>query len=93
MPVGALKRQRIEARVRPDDKVFIEEAARYLGMSVTDFVTSSAREHAEQVIARRDLIVLSRRDQVAFISALMNPPAPNEALKAAVTAYNSSVER
>ena len=93
MPSEALKTERIEARVRPNDKKFIEEAARHLGMSVADFLTSSARERAEEIIRRRDQIVLSRRDQEAFINALLNPPAPNEALKAAVALYDSSVER
>lgn len=93
MPAEALKTERIEARVRPDDKAFIEEAARHLGISLADFLTSSARARADEVIRRRDQIILSRRDQDAFISALLNPPTPNAALKDAVGLYDSSVER
>ena len=93
MPADALKTERIEARVRPGDKAFFEEAARHLGMSLADFLTSSARERAEEIVRRRDQIVLSRRDQEAFVDALLNSPAPNEALKAAVALYGSSVER
>ena len=93
MPADALKTEHIEARVRPGDKAFFEEAARHLGMSLADFLTSSARERAEEIVRRRDQIVLSRRDQEAFVDALLNSPAPNEALKAAVALYGSSVER
>ena len=92
MPPGALKTERIEARVRPNDKAFIEEAAEHLGVSVADFLVSSARERAEEIIRRRDQIILSHRDQQAFVEALLNPPSPNDALKAAVDLYRSSVE-
>ena len=92
MPTGALKTERIEARVRPNDKAFIEEAAEHLGVSVADFLVSTARERAEEIIRRRDQIVLSLRDQHAFVEALLNPPPPNDVLKAAVELYRSSVE-
>ncbi|MDA8344412.1 MAG: DUF1778 domain-containing protein [Thermaerobacter sp.] len=92
MPAGALKTERIEARVRPNDKAFIEEAAGHLGVSVADFLVSSARERAEEIIRRRDQIILSRRDQQTFVEALLHPSSPNEALKAAVEQYRSSVE-
>lgn len=93
MPAEALKTERIEARVRPADKAFIEDAASHLGMSVADFLISSARERAEEVIRRRDQIELRRRDQEMFVGALVNPPEPNAALKAAVESYAKSIER
>lgn len=93
MPAEALKTERIEARVRPADKAFIEDAASHLGISVADFLVSSARERAEEIIRRRNQVELSRRDQEAFVDALLNPPQPNATLKAAVELYAKSVER
>lgn len=93
MPAEALKTERIEARVRPADKAFIEDAANYLGISVADFLISTARERAEDIIRRRNQIELSRRDQEAFVNALLNPPQPTTALKAAVESYDRSVQR
>lgn len=93
MPAEAFKTKRIAARVRPSDQTLIEEAARQLGVSVSDFLASSAGERAGEVIRRWDQIVLSRRDQEALSSALTNPPAPGAVQKAAVALSNSSVER
>ena len=92
MPLEALKTERLEARIRPGDKAFLEEAARHLGISLADFVTSSARARAEEVIRRRDEVVLSRQDQEAFVRALLNPAPPNDKLRAAGAAYGASVE-
>lgn len=89
----ALKTARIEARIRPDDKALLEEAAGHLGLSLADFVTTSARVQAEEVMRRRDEVALSRQDQEAFVQALLNPPQPNDKLKAAVARYGSAVER
>lgn len=86
------KTERIGARVRPADKAFIEEAAEHIGVSVADFLVSSARERAEEIIQRRDQMILTSRDQQAFVGALLNPPSPNEVLKAAVDVFRSSVE-
>ena len=93
MAAAGLKSERIEARIRPDDKAFLEEAARHLGLSLADFVTSSARTRAEDVMRRRDEVLLSRRDQEAFVQALLNPAPPTDRLRAAVADYRSSVER
>lgn len=92
MPSEALKTERIEARIRPGDKALLEEAARHLGISLADFVTSSARARAEAVIRRRDEVVLSRQDQEAFVRALLNPAPANNRLRAAVAEYGASVE-
>jgi uncharacterized protein (DUF1778 family) len=92
MPSEALKTERIEARIRPADKAFLEEAARHLGISLADFVTSSAQARAEEVIRRRDEVMLSRQEQEAFVRALLNPAPPNDKLRAAVAEYGASVE-
>ncbi len=89
----ALKTERIEVRVRQADKAFIEEAANHLGISVADFLVSSALERVAEIIRRNNQLELSRRDQEALVESLLTPPQPNAALRAAVESYANSVER
>jgi uncharacterized protein (DUF1778 family) len=81
--------ERIEARVTREQKELLERAAALEGRSMTDFIIASAQDAATDSIARHELLRLSPRDQHAFVEALLNPPAPNEALRAAVVRYRT----
>jgi len=85
--------ERIDARLPAETKQFIERAATITGVTVTDFVISRAYEAAAAVIHEYDAWVLNRRDSKAFIDALLNPPEPNEALKAAAARYKARKKR
>ena len=87
----AAKRERLEARVSPDLKALLQRAADLQGRSLTDFVLESARHAAEAVIHEHEVITLSARDSRAFVEALLNPPAPNERLRAAFARYQQEV--
>jgi uncharacterized protein (DUF1778 family) len=78
---------RIEARVSAEQKTIFERAAEMEGVTLTDFVISSAQRAAAQVFESHAMISLSSRDQHAFIDALMNPPEPNPALRSAAKRY------
>jgi uncharacterized protein (DUF1778 family) len=75
--------QRLEARVRPDQKELIERAACVQGRTVTDFVVSALQEAARQAIAEHTVWRLTQEQQKVFIDALMAPPAPNQKLREA----------
>jgi uncharacterized protein (DUF1778 family) len=75
--------QRLEARVRPDQKELIERAACVQGRTVTDFVVSALQEAARQAIAEHTVWRLTQEQQKIFIDALMDPPAPNQKLREA----------
>ena len=77
------KPERIEARLSSDAKVVIQRAADISGRSVSDFVVSSAVQAAIETIREHEVIVLSARDSIIFVEALLNPKGPNEALLAA----------
>jgi uncharacterized protein (DUF1778 family) len=81
------RRKRLEARVSPETKALFQEAATLEGRSLTDFVVSSAVESAKRVIRERELMGLSRRDRMAFVDSLLNPPAPNARLQKAARRY------
>jgi uncharacterized protein (DUF1778 family) len=81
------KQERLEARVTPAQKRLIERAAALRGTSVTEFVVASAQEAATTTI--KDFEALHLRDQAreVFLNAVLNPPAPNDAARAAAERY------
>ena len=81
------KLERIEARVRPDQKSRIEYAARLRGTSVSEFMVRHSEEAALRTIQEHELWTLRGRDQQAFVRAILNPRAPSARLKAAYGRY------
>lgn len=85
--------ERVEARVTPEQKRLLERAAALDGRSLTDFVVSSAQAAAAKTISRHELLELTPDDQDVFVAALLKPPAPNKALRAAAARYLATQER
>jgi uncharacterized protein (DUF1778 family) len=83
----AQRSERLEVRTTSDQKRLIERAAELRGTSITDFVVSNIQAAAAETI--REFESLSLRDEAreTFVKALLNPPEPNEALKAAVARH------
>jgi uncharacterized protein (DUF1778 family) len=81
--------KRIDARLPAATKQLIERAALITGVTTSDFIISKAYEAATVVIQEYDAWTLNRRDSKAFVDALLCPPEPNEALKAAANRYKS----
>lgn len=78
---------RLEARVTKEQKTLLQRAAALLGRSLSDFLVSSAQETAARVIHEHETIRLTKADRTAFVSALLNPPAPKARLAKAAKAY------
>ncbi len=87
VPTGAreAKQQgaRIQARLSSEDKTIIQRAAKLRGCSLSAFVVESSVAAAEAAIRRGETIVLSERDSIMFVEAILNPKNPNEALRKA----------
>ncbi|WP_297205840.1 DUF1778 domain-containing protein [uncultured Pluralibacter sp.] len=81
--MSALKKQRIDLRLTEDDKNIIEEAAAMSNQTVTQFLVSSACEHAAQVIEQHRRLVLNEESWNQVMDAISNPPPPNERIKRA----------
>ena len=93
MPAGQLKSERLEARLRPEDKALMQRAADLSGRKLSEFVIASAREAAAETVRRHEVLVLSdARDRAAFAAALLKPPAPSRRLKAAARRYRTRTE-
>ena len=78
---------RLETRITPETLTIVKRAAEIQGRSVSDFVVAAAREAANRAIEETQIIRLSVADQRAFAEAVLNPPAPGEALRRAADAY------
>ena len=74
------------------------EAGNRLDEFLDDFPTvtreqaMSLLEHAEEAIRDHDTAVFERQDAEAFLDAIVNPPAPNERLRAALEEHTRRVD-
>jgi uncharacterized protein (DUF1778 family) len=87
MATGA-RDARLNFRLSSDLKEVIEEAAAFLGQSVSDFAVSTLTQQARSVIEQRNVTLLSDRDRDRFIALLDDVEArPNAALIKAAKRY------
>ena len=87
------KLERLEARVTREQKRMIERAAELRGTSVTEFVVLSAQQAATKTIKDFETLSLRGEARKVFVNALLNPPAPNTAAKAAARRYKQRLGR
>jgi len=83
----ALRTERTEARLLPEQKKRIEWAARLKGLSLSDFIVQHADEAAIKTIQQHTSWTLGDRDRDLLVQALLNPPKPNARMKGAVKRY------
>lgn len=87
MPRAAVEdNPRMNLRLRPEQKATLVRAAALSHTDLTDFVLQPALREAQAVIEKSELITLSKRDSLAVLDLLENPPAPNARLRAAIAA-------
>ena len=95
MPVKATeqKAERFVARVTRADKRIFRQAASFEGRSMATFVIAHAREAAERIVARRELIRLNAGESRRFVEALLAPPrAPTPRMLESIRAYRKTVK-
>jgi uncharacterized protein (DUF1778 family) len=83
----ALRTERTEARLLPEQKKRIEQAASLKGLSISDFIVQHADEAAIKTIQQHTSWILGDRDRDFLVQALLNPPEPSARMKAAVKRY------
>ncbi|SRR5260370_1297595 len=80
-------RERIDVRLRPEQKIFIEKAAHIKGLTLTDFIIQNAIENAKLTIREYETWTLERPDAELFAAALTNPPSLGPQLTQAAKRY------
>ena len=88
MSTARKKKDNIHIRVEPEQKEVINKAATLLGLDLSSFVLQNSLKAAREELAEVEALTISKEDSETFLEALMNPPAPNENLKAAYKKYN-----
>ncbi len=88
-----MNRARDRAQFRPtaEQKELLVRAAGLTGQTLSDFMRTAVEERAQRVIADHETIVLNERARRTFLSALGNPPHPNDRLVALAERYAREV--
>lgn len=81
MSKTAVRNERIELRVNAEVKAMLERAAFLQHKTLSAYLMESALLKAKNDLKDSEIITLQEKDRERFFSALMSPPAPNEALK------------
>jgi uncharacterized protein (DUF1778 family) len=84
---GNVRNARLEARVPSEQKDFFQRAAALSGRTLSEFVIDSTQKAASKVVEEHELIRLTREEQIAFVSTLLNPPEPGARLRQAAKSY------
>ena len=78
--------QRMNLRIRPEQKATLIRAAALRNTDLTDFVIQNALREAKSVIEEAERVGLSERDSLLVLKLLENPPSPNRKLRGAIAA-------
>ena len=79
--------ERIDVRLRREQKEFIEKAARIKGLTITDFIIQNAVENAQRTIRDYEVWTLELPDAEIFAEALAAPPSLGPRLADAARRY------
>jgi uncharacterized protein (DUF1778 family) len=82
---------RIEARISPELKAMFQTAADIENITLSEFLTKSARQAAQDIISNHNVLKLNAEDSRVFADAILNPKEPNEALKQAAAWYKQEL--
>lgn len=85
----AAKTDRMEARVSPDERQRIEQAASFTGVSVSAFIVNAAVDRAEQVISESATTTVPADYFDALLAALDEPESAPQLSSAAKKASRS----
>ncbi len=78
----SVKTERVEARLSPDQRSRIEQAAEFAGESMSAFMVSAAVERADELIAAQTATVVPSDYFDQLLAALDEPAEPSPRLAA-----------
>ncbi len=84
---------RLELRLASDEKAIIERAAALSGSNTTDFVRSTRLTAARETVRMHEVITLTAEGSCVFVEAIIDPPEPNEHLRALARESGVVLER
>jgi uncharacterized protein (DUF1778 family) len=81
-PVTKSKTEPMSFRIDQETRALVDRAASVAGQNRTDFMLTTLRERATEILLTQRLFTLNDADWDAFVDRLDNPPPPNAKLKA-----------
>jgi uncharacterized protein (DUF1778 family) len=91
MPRQAAENNRIELRIKPEEKALIARAAALEHVDLTAFILRNVLPEARTVVDRAEQLKLSERDSLRVLDLLEKPPKPTARLLRAVRAGQKSL--
>ena len=86
--MSTLVNDRIDVRISKQQKELIKYASALRGFkNLSEFIVFCANTEANKIISENELIVNTIEDKKIFLNAILNPPIPNDKLKAAQLDY------
>src|SRR5580693_1978279 len=83
-----MKCRRMQIQIDEFSRNKIERAARYTHKTVSEFVVGAAVSSADNIIEEHEHSTFSHSDWDTFYAAILKPPKPNKALRAAFRRYH-----
>jgi uncharacterized protein (DUF1778 family) len=87
MATPLVKTDRLSCRIAPEHKQLLERAASRHGLSVTDYLVSTALQVAQDELLADEQIRLSPEDWDAVLAIIENPPAATPELEKAMARF------
>ncbi|MGV6871237.1 type II toxin-antitoxin system TacA family antitoxin [Pseudochelatococcus sp. B33] len=91
-PISGPRSERLQVRIDAETKNLLRRAARCRHKTVSRFLLATAVAEAEKVIRENETVTLSSPDWETFYDALIDPPAPNAALRDAFAKYEQTAD-
>jgi uncharacterized protein (DUF1778 family) len=91
--VSTTRDSRLELRLASDEKAIIERAAALSGSNTTDFVRSIMLTAARETVRMHEVIKLTADGSRVSVEAIIDPPEPNEHLRALARESGVILER
>jgi uncharacterized protein (DUF1778 family) len=86
MPRQVTESNRVELRIKPEEKAILARAAALEHIDLTAFILRKMLPEARAVVERAERVMLSERDSLKVLDLLENPPKPTDRLKRAAKA-------
>ena len=91
--MAVISNDRIDIRINSSQKELIKHASEIRGFkSVSEFVVYCINTEAAKIISENSKVLNTIEDKKIFLDAILNPPAPNSALKKAQLNYKKFIE-
>jgi uncharacterized protein (DUF1778 family) len=88
---GMKREERLDARLTREEKELVEAAASLHGTSSSDFVRMAIKQAALNTIRDYEQLSLAEKSRQIFVEALLNPPKPNQKLRAAARRWKREI--